>query len=149
LFELLEKWPQSRNLGTDIQARAAGVRAPQRLILYGAVLTIRSEQLEAIGLARTREFERRAAGHVREYFSESYHAMGEEEVLASVRKALSKGREYGFDSEYDVVRYLNLMYALGFDFDRDIRYPWAGEILTDPQLGGHTKVDALMQMAGA
>lgn len=46
---------------------------------------------------------------------------GDTTVRASIRTALEKGTRYHLVSELDFIRYLNLMYALGFDFDTDER----------------------------
>ncbi len=53
---------------------------------------------------------------------------------AALRRAISYGvqraHNYGITSECDVCKYLDLMFGLGPDFDRDPKLPWAKEILS-------------------
>jgi len=68
-------------------------------------------------------------------------------VRANVEAALSRGREHGFESEYDLLRYCNLSFTLGSDFDRSARYPWAGDVLGSRVYSPRTKMDLLWQLA--
>jgi hypothetical protein len=68
-------------------------------------------------------------------------------VRANVEAALSRGREHGFESEYDLLRYCSLCFTLGSDFDRSGRYSWADEILASKVYSPRTKMDLLTQLA--
>ncbi len=113
------------------------------------MLVIRPQQMEAFRLAREREFENRALAHLRLHFPGECAAIGETDARNTIRFALFKARQYGFEEEHDVLRYLNLMYALGFEFDADRRYPWARETLGFRHMQPRARMDLLMQQAEA
>ena len=111
------------------------------------MLVIRDAQLAVFGRIHLEEFVRRAIAHVRACFAAQAADLGDEGVERSVRTALDRCRQYALPSEGDVLRYLNLMYALGFDFDADPALAWAGETLRDAELEAATKLGLLAQRA--
>ena len=111
------------------------------------MLVIREQQLEVLSRAMRRHFEDLAVAHLQSALPDRCEAMGAAAVRASVMKAMQAARMYGLVEEYDILRYLNLMYVLGLEFDRDSRFPWAADILSDSQLQGRTKMDLLMEQA--
>jgi hypothetical protein len=96
------------------------------------MFVIRTAQLEALSRAREEAFERRAAAHVKAKFPEKCKELGDEAVRESVRTALQKRAEHGFETEECILLYLELMYRRGFDFDFE---PAARELLGDQSLG--------------
>jgi hypothetical protein len=111
------------------------------------VLTIRDAQMAALARDRRERFVRRAVEHVRTAFPAAFAERGRAGVEASVRTALEKSDVYGLPSERDVLRYLNLMYALGFELDTDPRVPWAAEVLGNTRYDGSVKLDLLAERA--
>jgi len=67
-------------------------------------------------------------------------ALEESSIRASVETALQKRATYRFDSEETFFAYLDLMYLLGFDFDRDADKEWVRGTLTDFDLGARTRL---------
>jgi hypothetical protein len=111
------------------------------------VLVMRQAQMKALKNYTAQEFEARMVSHTRECWPEESERLGRENVLASIRKGIANAAKYGVESEYDVARYLNIMYALDHDFDSEKdRFPWVKEILTDPDLNGRVKMDRLCQL---
>jgi hypothetical protein len=88
-------------------------------------------------------FALRCEQHLREYFPEQYHQLGAEAVADSVRMALDKAHRYQLVSARDILRFLNLMYTLGFEFDRNV--PWAAETLNNARFTSSSKVRLLTQ----
>ncbi|MEK7404893.1 MAG: hypothetical protein AAB225_07270 [Acidobacteriota bacterium] len=111
------------------------------------MLVIRPQQMEALRRAMERQFENRALAHLRLYLPDECEALGETGVRATIRYAMHQARQYGFEEEYDILRYLNLMYALGFEFDADRRYTWAREILGLRHMQPRARMDLLTQRA--
>jgi hypothetical protein len=111
------------------------------------MLIIRREQMEVFRLARERRFEERALAHLKDHLPERCAVLGDAAVRETIRNALGKARHYGFEEEYDILRLLNLMYTLGFEFDSDARYPWARETLEMPDLRPRARMDLLVQQA--
>jgi hypothetical protein len=104
-------------------------------------LHIRSEQAAAIVAAMSEGVEDRVGAHLRRIWPE--------ELDRWVRYGVDKGARYGIRAEYDVARLIDLMFALGPQFDESEAIPWAAGILADPALDGHQRVDALMRRAAA
>jgi hypothetical protein len=113
------------------------------------MLTIRKEQMEAFREARFERLVERVAKHLRDTLPDAYTFFGKETVRSSAKKAVSRCRRYSVNVEYDVFRYFNLMFVLGFDFDTDSGCPWAASILNDPMLTGTVKMDLLNSEARA
>jgi len=82
------------------------------------------EQLEALQLAVERQFCDRAVTYLGRQYPQVCAALDERSIRASVETALQKRATYRFDSEETFFAYLDLMYLLGFDFDRDPEKEW-------------------------
>jgi hypothetical protein len=110
------------------------------------MLTIRNAQLKAFGPDLERAFMARAVRHLGEAFSDKCAALGPGDVSRSVESGMRKARGYGLESEVDILRYLNLMYTFGFEFDV---LPWAKGVLADMGISADAKMDELMENAFA
>ena len=112
------------------------------------MLIIRKEQEKEFAKIALRRFEESMVSHVKENWPEEYKKLGAEAVRESILKGVTNAAKYGIEREYDIARYLNVMYALGHDFDTDgARFPWAAEILMDSELNGREKTDKLCKRA--
>ena len=109
------------------------------------MLKIRPEQMETLAEVQLRRLERDAIAHVQEFWSEQAKAQGEDGVRSMVQRALQRSDVYGIEEESDVLRFINLMYALGDDFDTE--QPWAAKILADEGAPGTERMDALCDRA--
>lgn len=99
------------------------------------MLTIRREQFEEIGRRLAHRWEDTMVLHLETFFPERCAELGEKGVRESIDLGIKKSAKYDIYTERDVCKFLNFMFALGFDFDTDPEYPWANEILTNPALG--------------
>ncbi len=70
--------------------------------------------------------------HLREFFPQPCEELSDEGCREAIEHGIERSASYDIVSEADVCRYIDLMFALGRDFDRDPRWPWAKRILTDP-----------------
>ncbi len=109
--------------------------------------TIRREQLAALQVAYERQFCDRAVAYLRRQYPRVCAALEERSIRASVETALQKHATYRFDSEETLLAYLDLMYLLGFDFDRDPEKEWVRGTLTDFDLGPRTRLLLLVEEA--
>ena len=109
------------------------------------MLVIRSEQIRAVFLDLAQKLKPRAVLFLHEAFPEKCEKLGSEAVDNSIEHAFKKAWEYGFEADEEILAYLRLMYALGFEFNEDPSYPWVQEVLNHPQLGPETKIDLLIQ----
>jgi hypothetical protein len=105
----------------------------RQLVGAEAMLTISRTQMEALSRAFVESFRERAAAHVAKAFPEAAACLGDSSVHASVDEAIAQAGKYGIETEFDIVRFLNLIYRLGFAFYKDPKHDWAVALLTDPQ----------------
>lgn len=93
------------------------------------MLTIRDEQVRAMRGTVQRQFEDRMVTHLGEFFSDQCEALGEAGVRDAIRYGLQQAEAHGFGREKDVVRYLNLMFTFGREFDTEPACGWSAEFL--------------------
>lgn len=93
------------------------------------------------------DFERRAVAHLERCMPDRCERLGPVAVRASVREAIAKARTYRIESELDVLRLLNVMYVLGFDFETYPRYAWAAELLQDTQVQASSRLEIILDRA--
>ena len=109
------------------------------------MLVIRTKQLEAFRRVVIDKFEATVFEKLKKYWPEIVASKGEEAVRQLISKGRSRSERYGIVTEYDVTRYINVMFALGYGFDRDIQYPWARELLEYPNVNPTTRMDWLCE----
>ncbi len=105
------------------------------------MLIIKKEQVKMFEDAAKQAFEDRMVMHLNRYFPEQCAKIGEKGVRDSISEAVKRTQELGLYMEYDIERYLNHMYALGFDFEK--RYSYVQEIFSDPDIEKEELMDIL------
>ena len=90
------------------------------------MLVIRDAQMAVFGRIAEAAFCERAVAYLQRTIPEVCAGMTHEHLLESVKYAVARCRSLGTEREIDVLRYLNLMYVFGFQFER---LPWAERIL--------------------
>ena len=108
---------------------------------------IRREQIEALAAASIEQFQDNIVDHLRHVWPDETGALADDELFAWVRYGVERGRPYGIETEYDVARFIDLMFLFDAEFDANESLPWAAEILRDASLDGRRRVDALMLRA--
>ncbi len=111
------------------------------------MLTIRPEQLAAIEEARQRSLAKDWMGPLKELWPDACLGLSEADVHRVVVEGIRRARAYGLDRDSLVKRFLNLMFALGFDFDKNPAYPEAAAILKAAGLPAKTRMDQLATWA--
>lgn len=109
------------------------------------MLIIRKEQMEVFEQAARIAFEERMIAHLRKSFPKKCDDIGDEGVRASIQDAVDRTRKLGVALEYDIERYINHMYALGFDFDTNPDYCWVKQILSDPAIDPSDLMEVLSE----
>jgi hypothetical protein len=113
-----------------------------------AMLIIRRDQMEIFREHMLKQFENLQLAHLNKYYAEECQALGEEGVREAIRYGIEQANRHDVLIEYDVSRYINLMFNFGRDFDTDPAFPWAAEILKDEgTLSGSAKMDRLYDEA--
>jgi hypothetical protein len=90
------------------------------------MLVIRDAVWEELGEAALADFVTRVRLHLRRFFPEQCEALGEKRLGQLVETGIAQARSYGFGTEREVCKYIDLMCVFGDDFDR---LPWARRIL--------------------
>lgn len=111
------------------------------------MLVIRSEQMDMLQAHMTKQFVNRMVQHVKEFFPEEFTSLGEDTVRETIEYAIDRAQSYDITVEYDVSRYINLMFTFGRDYDIDPALPWAKEVLINTKVSGFSKVDRLYEKA--
>lgn len=109
-------------------------------------LVIRDTQMETLGEAALSRFEERLCELVRRHWQEACLALAPSELRSVIHQGVARGRGYGLASERDLTRFVNVMFALGFEFDTDRRYAWAVDVLSLPGVPASTRMDQLCEL---
>ena len=93
------------------------------------MLVIRNPTFDVLDRAAYDDFMARMRIHLRKFFPEQSDALGKTKIGQLIEFGLKRAREYGFEAERDVCKYIDLMCVFGHSFDRNERLPWARQIL--------------------
>ncbi len=112
------------------------------------MMTLQKSQIAAVGERLARRWEDTMVVHLQTFFPERALELGERGLMQAVELGLKKAARYGIHSERDVCKYLNFMFAYGFDFDTDPELPWAHAILVrDDLVRANVKMHLLEEAA--
>lgn len=109
------------------------------------MLVIRESQMAALGRSFVDQFAGKALAHVKEFFPQQIAGMGDTESLKVVHYGLQRARNYGLETESDQLRFLNVMFTLGRDFDSGQAHAWVRPILTNPAFRPAARMNVLME----
>jgi hypothetical protein len=101
------------------------------------MLKIRAAQQAALDRAASEEFERRVVVHVAKMWKPDRE---EQLIRATIAEAIERARQHGFNSERELVAYVDLTFAFGSAFHAEA---WAAAILTDRSLSSAAKAELL------
>jgi hypothetical protein len=93
------------------------------------MLTIRDVQFKALSKSREPRLRARLEAHANQFFAEETATLTETAMDAILEQAIARPRQYGFKTDCDAAKWVNLMFTFGRDFDTDPRLAWAGELL--------------------
>jgi hypothetical protein len=109
------------------------------------MIVIKRNQIEALSGYKRDTFIKRVLAHMRSDFRKELSEQGiRDEVLARlVSDAVDRAETYNVVNESDVTLFVECIAILGPDFDRNGKYPEVGEILSQDDLDGEEKMDAI------
>ena len=110
-------------------------------------MKIRKEQMQAFSEPKLKEFEDFMVGHLNKWFPEEGQKLGEKEVRHRIRDGIDRADGYGIVGRRDVIKFIDVAFALGPAFDEDPNLPWAGRILENVALDPSAKVNQLVEAA--
>jgi hypothetical protein len=99
------------------------------------MLVIRQEQLDAFSRYMEDQFAERAVAHLKSRFPAACAKMGEPGLRQLVRDGSMRAESYAIESERDTVRFLELLFIIGPEFDlpgkASATASWARPMLED------------------
>ena len=99
-------------------------------------MIVRQEHLSPFDEIARARFEREAVEHVKGFAPKHTEVLGEDGTRTVVRAGIERAARYDFNAPGPVHFFLDLMFVLGSEFDKDPQYPWAAEILNDKSIPG-------------
>lgn len=92
-------------------------------------------------------FQIRMVSHLKEVFAEECATLGDDALRDEIRYGMRRAEVHGFQSEYDICRYIDLMFALGSDFDANPDLSEIRDALHDPSIEDPTEhMDSVYQL---
>ena len=86
--------------------------------------------------------------HLKEFFPEECQNIGEPGVRETIQYGIEQAESHSILTEQHVCKYIDLMFALGRDFEIDPALPWVREILSDETMADPgERVDRLCSLA--
>ncbi len=86
--------------------------------------------------------------HLRKFFPENCRKLGDVGLLETIRLGVERAASYQISSERDVCKYIDLMLALGPDFDRDPKLPRVARLLGNTSLDSSgARIDEVFDVA--
>jgi len=108
---------------------------------------IRKEQMDLLADEAMKTFVSRVFDHLSEVFPDECRELGDEVVGRRITDGIERAAGYGIDIEYDMVRFIDLMFILCEDYDTSDRFPWTRQILAEPDENPTDRVDRLCERA--
>ena len=109
------------------------------------LLTIRESQMKTLRLSVERRFKAKLRRHAMMYFPETAAELGDD-LPEAIIHAVKRARQYGFDGEREICRYLNLEFRFGRNYDADPNCQWARDLLRS-SLPGPPRMQQLYELA--
>lgn len=108
------------------------------------MLQISSEQETAFKQSAIEDYQDRMVIHIGEFFPKHYAKLGDENTRTLIQYGIDQAKTYQLYSERDVCLFIDLLIALGLDFDDSEDYPWAKAMLTDKNYSdSKTRIDSV------
>jgi len=106
-------------------------------------LILRPEQTEALRAGGEARLVRVLCGWARRAWAEFCRDLGDEDLEVRIEGDVCLARSFGFETDRDIGRFINLALTLGPRFPDPRRHPWAFPILEDGTLSPAARIDAL------
>jgi hypothetical protein len=87
-------------------------------------LELRKNQMDLMARCCQAKLEQRLVQHLRKAFPNETQEMSDPLLLERTRSSVEKARKYRVEMEHDVVRFVDLTFLLGPDFDSSRKAPW-------------------------
>jgi hypothetical protein len=108
---------------------------------------IRQQQMELMNQKKAEDFESRVYTYLMKTYPETLKRTPKDDVQKSIQAGIKRAAVYGMIAEYDVARFIDLMYLLSPDFDSNPNTSWIRTVLDDPEIHPGEKMDLIYEKA--
>lgn len=105
------------------------------------MLKVLEAQMDHLAALTRADFTADMRSSLRERYPELCAPMTDADLTARIELGMARAATYGIDTAAGAARYIDLMFQLGPDFDRDV--DWASSILNRPDFTGQIRIDLL------
>lgn len=70
--------------------------------------------------------------HIRKFFPKPCEEFGADKLQDEIAKQVERAKYYGFEEAQDIFKFVDIAFAVGYEFDSDPSVQWAADILNDP-----------------
>jgi hypothetical protein len=105
----------------------------------------RKEHLDAFEAQAVRLFTSRLVAHIKAVWPAETAELGDAALAEAVRASIKRAVAIGLSAEFDVVRFVDLAFILGKDFEVSPLGAWTRPILADRVMAPSAKMDRLYQ----
>lgn len=88
-------------------------------------MQIRKSQMKVYEIARFPSFENQMLNHIELNFNDLFNLIGTERTKILIHHGYRQAVSYGFITAYEITLFIDLMFHLGPDFDKNARFQWA------------------------
>lgn len=111
------------------------------------MLRINSSQMASFGERAWRQFVDGMLAHAQVHWPGTCESLGEERARGAVEATARAARDFGFETEYDVGRFIHLAFA--FETMHFTSQEWALPVMSDPDLPPRVRMNQLFTAAVA
>ena len=107
------------------------------------MLTIRNSKQATFAAASREVFLQRMECHVCKHFQPVAESLTKQQLREVIERNWTRAEEYGLKSELGVCSYLNVVFTLGEEFEKQRAYSWAVPLLGNAEMKEERKINAL------
>ena len=108
---------------------------------------IRKQQMEVLNQKMAADFDSRIYQYLMKTYPDVLKGTPTQDVEKSIQAGIRRAAMYGLIAEYDVARFIDLMYLLSPDFDSNPKTSWIRAVLDDPEVHPRQKMDLIYEKA--
>jgi hypothetical protein len=113
------------------------------------VIVLRSHQWVALEEASRDRFARKAILHLREHMADGVAGLTDRQLHVRLSEAINRAARFGFQTEFQVICFLDAEILAGTGFYESEGNPWAWRVLTNPSLTASDRARLLLLFAVA
>jgi len=109
------------------------------------MIVIREKQMKSLSEVSREEFLKRMEVHVKQHFEPVVAPLTNEQIRQVIERQWKRAEGYGLTSELGVCTWLNIVFTLGEDFEKQAVYPWAVILMKNDEIAESGKIEHLNQ----